>query len=57
MKIPTWEEAKLAITQEYATPIDVFVYDFEPAGKEAEKMFRERLKEMLAYVSHDVVNA
>ena len=50
MKIPTWQEAKEAIESGSCTPLDVFVFDNEPAGDEDEKKFRLELQAAIDFV-------
>jgi len=49
MKIPTWEESDTAVKDGTATPLHIFVFNHEPAGREDEKLFRRQL---LALVHH-----
>ena len=48
--IPTWLEANEAVQNDTASPLDWFVYNHEPAGKEDEVKFRADLALMIGYV-------
>lgn len=49
MRIPTHEEVALKDKNTW-NPLDVFVYNEEPAGVEPEWQFRDRLTNLVAYV-------
>jgi len=51
MKIPTWLDANEAVESGKYTPLDIFVLNNEPAGKEDEMKFRNELQAMIDYVS------
>lgn len=48
--LPTYEEAERAVESGTAGPIDVFIYNNEPAGEVDEKMFRDQLQEVLNFL-------
>lgn len=49
MTIPTWEEAKERVEANRADPVDIFIYNHEPAGKEDDK-FRTELETLIEYI-------
>ena len=51
MNLPTWLEANERIVNGTYTPLDLFVVNNEPAGKEEEEKFRHELEALLEYVS------
>ncbi len=59
MIIPTYEEAAHRAENENGdeepTPLDIFIHENEPAGKDDEKKFRKGLKELIEYLTGDSV--
>jgi len=49
IRIPSWEEAERAVEGGNPTPLDVFIYENEPAGKNDE-LFREQLDDLVVYL-------
>jgi len=50
MNIPSWEEAEEMVKNDTATPLHVFVYNHEPAGKDDERFFRAQLQDLVNHV-------
>jgi hypothetical protein len=50
VNIPKWEDAAEAVKNESASPLDLFVYNNEPAGLQ-DVEFRTQLQALLDYVS------
>lgn len=50
MKLPTWLEANERIVNGTCTPLDLFVVNNEPAGREAEEKFRHELQSLVDYI-------
>lgn len=50
VEIPTWLAAYAAVQEGSATPLDVFIVENEPAGREAEEKFRAELQDLLDYI-------
>lgn len=48
IEIPTWEYCSEK-KKEDRTPLEQFIYENEPAGKEGTNIFRKRLKEVVGY--------
>ena len=51
VNIPKWEDAAEAVKSETASPLDLFVYNNEPAGNPQDVEFRNQLQALLEYVS------
>ena len=47
--IPTWEEARDAVAFGKATPLEIFIWNNEPAGTKDEQLFRQGLEELIRY--------
>lgn len=47
MKLPTHNEAREAVELQLATPLDKFIYDYEPEANN--RLFRDSLGAMLEY--------
>ena len=51
MNLPTWKEVSDKINADFAiTPIEQFIYDYEPAGEVESKQWRSDLKAILESV-------
>ena len=50
IEIPTYEAAWEAVSKERANPLEIFIHDQEPAGREDEHKFREELQEAITFV-------
>jgi hypothetical protein len=51
MRIPTFKEADYAIHEKREfTPLDIFIYQNEPAGEDDERIFRSGLENLIKYV-------
>ena len=50
MTIPTWEEASERVKDNKADPLDIFITNHEPAGKEDEEKFRSELQALVDYI-------
>lgn len=53
-QLPSHEIASDNIEQEEGTPIDVFIYNNEPAGQEDSEKFRKELCAMLNYYGKNI---
>lgn len=51
MTIPTWEEAQKAVLDGNPTALEIFIYDYEPSGKE-DALFRSRLQDLMNGIAH-----
>jgi hypothetical protein len=45
-KLPTWEQAEAAVNDQAASPLEIFIHEFEPIGDDADR-FRTNLAEVL----------
>lgn len=52
--IPTWCEACAAVEEGSATPLEVFIEEWEPAGDEEEAAFRRQLQNLVDYLRKEV---
>jgi uncharacterized membrane protein YgaE (UPF0421/DUF939 family) len=50
MKIPTFEEAEMAIQAKTANPLEVVIYNYTPAGEVDEEQFRKEIAELVQWV-------
>lgn len=50
VEIPSWLAANEAVQTGKATPLDVFIVENEPAGRETEEKFRGELQDLLDYI-------
>jgi hypothetical protein len=48
--IPRWEDANNKVMMDKEDPLDWFVYQNEPVGKESEMKFRETLRHLIDYI-------
>ena len=53
--LPTYEEAHEAVIKKEGTPLDIFLYNYEPSGESDARIFRTRLENALndAIEEHD----
>ncbi len=57
IKIPTHEEATERVETNSASPLDVFVYENEPAGNEDSEKFRTELQNLLNSIGRYYIEA
>lgn len=50
MFIPSYEQAADAVANRKQTPLDIFIFENEPAGKFDEERFRAQLQATLDYI-------
>lgn len=52
MLIPTFHDATLLVGAGAETPLERFVFDFEPDGETEERFFRERLQGLIDHLTN-----
>jgi len=50
MKIPTWDDAHLAVSKGTDTVLDRFVYRYSSSDVESAALFHKRLEEVAIYI-------
>ena len=56
MKLPDYHQAKENIELGVSTPLERFIYDFEPLDNRDAKLWREMLNEAVGYVVEHYVD-